>query len=788
MLTITLAYSTENQHSAHLIAEDLADYVTIRHVVVGKANEGPVLADLLTDNEHPLVVLISHAFLTNPNCMLHAERVFGATACLPVLIDSHTYDELQDEIITTPTRLDNQAEVMEYVNHWQDRYIDLRRNASEMEDAAGEGYRRYLSKIRETSVGAEDVLQRIRETWSVTGAQFAANDYQQLFIFADRPRLWDDYRARHTAGDVSGIPGMDQLAAAAARDDDGARTQVPREVEGAGVGTNGATAPEAPPPPEATDPAADEQADIWIERAWALYDKGDAPAALELLAAGRDALPDDPGLHYHHALILATSTEDPTGARREVEALLERYPEHLDAHYLLGELQLAAGDARAARESWEALADLEPFYPELNYRLGRLLAERFPAEYLDAASYLRRATKDDEPVADAFYHYALLLAGPLNKKAKAIKVLRKGLTLDPDHAYAHYELAVLLHATGDYAGARLSFRLATTLNPAFDTVANRRAFAAVQPPGLSGAPAEENALAELKANVARLEAMIANRAPQTTPAPASAPPKPGAGQTVLISGATSGIGRATARRLAPEGYRLILLGRRMERLEELASELYDGQGTETYLLQCDIRSEAAVSDVIAQLPDDWRTVDVLINNAGKAKGTAPVHEGRTDHWDEMIDVNLKGLLYLTRAVTPGMVERRSGFVVNVCSTAGKEVYPGGNVYCATKHAVDALTHAMRLDFVPYGLRVGQICPAMVEETEFSLVRFDGDAERAKIYEDFQPLRSPDVAEAIHFMISQPAHVNVLDLVLQGTQQASSTVVDRSGRARYAEEE
>jgi NADP-dependent 3-hydroxy acid dehydrogenase YdfG len=181
---------------------------------------------------------------------------------------------------------------------------------------------------------------------------------------------------------------------------------------------------------------------------------------------------------------------------------------------------------------------------------------------------------------------------------------------------------------------------------------------------------------------------------------------------------------------------------------------------------------------------------VLINNAGKAKGVDPIHEGDLDHWDEMIDVNVKGLLYLTRAVSPDMVARQSGMIINVASTAGKEVYPNGNVYCATKHAVDALTRAMRLDLVKHGVRVGQICPAMVEETEFSLVRFDGDAERAKIYEDFQPLRSPDVAEAICFMVTQPAHVNILDVVLQGTQQASSTVVHRSGREQYriAEEE
>ena len=177
-----------------------------------------------------------------------------------------------------------------------------------------------------------------------------------------------------------------------------------------------------------------------------------------------------------------------------------------------------------------------------------------------------------------------------------------------------------------------------------------------------------------------------------------------------------------------------------------------------------------------------------MNNAGKAKGFDPIHEGHLEHWDEMIDTNIKGLLYLTRAVTPGMVARRQGHVINVASTAGKEVYPKGNVYCATKFAVDALTKSMRLDLHRHDIRVSQVAPAHVEETEFALVRFDGDQEKANIYEGFQPLTSRDVAETVFFIAQQPAHVNILDVVLQGTQQASSTVIDRSGRDKYQEEE
>lgn len=841
MLTIALAYSTANQTTAHRIAGDLASHVNFDHFVVGKANEGPVLADLLRSVETPLIVLISNDFLTNPNCMLRGHEIFGSgREVLPVFTRSHAYDELTDEVQSEQTRISNQSEVMRYVNHWQDRYIDLRRDSEELVATGGELFRDYLRKIRETSVQAEELLHLLKDSWSLTEAQFAANDYQQLFIFADRPRLWEEFKAYDTDApiDLSGIPGLEMLGPASpvADQEEEARPRDPEDHTSDGVEARpqvpaiddkeqGEATPLSPTDPVSPEPepqtipmqentvippisddtleeerqilaaddddmSSDEQVNIWVERAWSMHDEGDASAGLELLNAGRDALPDNLKLHYHYALLLATATGDAAAARRELEALLDKNPDHSDGLYLNGELALADGDLAIARDNWEALSDAEPFYPGLNYRLGILLADHFPEDYLDAAAYLRRATKDAEPHADANYRYGLLLAGPVGRRKKAIKVLQTAINADPSHAFAHYELAVLLHERGDLEDARHYFQVACRLNPAFKTAANEQAFSLVSSPSVSAAtPAEEDALAALKRNIETLEAMMAERdaAPEPDPAPA-APPKKGLGKTVLISGATSGIGLATARRLATEGYRLILIGRRAERLAALAEELEDDHETETLLLTLDVREQPKVAAAIEGLPADWSTIDVLVNNAGKAKGVDPIHEGKIDHWEEMIDVNLKGLLYLTRAVSPRMVSRQDGMIVNVCSTAGKEVYPNGNVYCATKHAVDALTRAMRLDLVKYGIRVGQICPAMVEETEFSLVRFDGDAERARIYEDFQPLRSSDVAEAICFMLTQPRHVNILDLVIQGTQQASSTVVDRSGRERFAPEE
>lgn len=253
---------------------------------------------------------------------------------------------------------------------------------------------------------------------------------------------------------------------------------------------------------------------------------------------------------------------------------------------------------------------------------------------------------------------------------------------------------------------------------------------------------------------------------------------------VLITGATSGIGRATAYELAREGHDLILTGRRDDRLKKIQDELVQVHpGIHVRTMAFDVRNQAQVEEALASLKD--QDVDVLLNNAGLAKGFSEIHEGDLTDWEQMIDTNIKGLLYVTKIVSGWMVKQGQGQILNICSVAGKQPYPNGNVYCATKHAVDALTHTMRIDLHKYGIRVGQVSPAHVEETEFAEVRFDGDKERGQqVYENWQPLKSSDVAEIIAFMISRPAHVNIQDVDVFGSQQATATIVDRSGRDRF----
>ena len=249
-------------------------------------------------------------------------------------------------------------------------------------------------------------------------------------------------------------------------------------------------------------------------------------------------------------------------------------------------------------------------------------------------------------------------------------------------------------------------------------------------------------------------------------------------KTALITGATSGIGKAIALRLAKEKYALILTGRRDDRLEALKEEIERDYETKVHTLCFDVRDYSQVEKAVNTLPDEWKTIDVLVNNAGLAAGFDPIHSGSLNDWEQMIDTNIKGLLYVTRVVSPAMVARKSGHIINIGSISGKKVYPNGAVYCATKHAVKALNEGMRMDFLPYGIRVTEVCPGAVE-TEFSLVRFKGDRQRAnQVYRGFSPLIAEDIAEAVYYAISQPPHVTVQDMLIMPTAQVDATMIHR----------
>jgi NADP-dependent 3-hydroxy acid dehydrogenase YdfG len=250
------------------------------------------------------------------------------------------------------------------------------------------------------------------------------------------------------------------------------------------------------------------------------------------------------------------------------------------------------------------------------------------------------------------------------------------------------------------------------------------------------------------------------------------------GRIVLVTGASSGIGHACAEAFAEAGCRLVLAARRRDRLDELAARLRDEAGADVFVSALDVRDREAVDAFIAGLEQNWSAIDILVNNAGLARGLAPLHEGDVEDWEQMIDTNVKGLLWVTRAVLPGMIERGSGHVINIGSIAGHETYPGGSVYCASKHAVTAIGRGLNIDTLGTGVRISSVDPGLVE-TEFSMVRFHGDRRRAEaVYYGLEPLMGRDVADAVLFCATRPAHANVREMILMPSAQASSVHVHR----------
>ena len=246
-------------------------------------------------------------------------------------------------------------------------------------------------------------------------------------------------------------------------------------------------------------------------------------------------------------------------------------------------------------------------------------------------------------------------------------------------------------------------------------------------------------------------------------------------KTALITGATSGIGRATAHEFAKQGINLVLCGRRQQRLNTIQKAL--SKKVDVYTLNFDVRNKEDTIIAINSLPNNFKDIDILINNAGNAHGLDPIHDGNIEDWDAMMDINVKGLLYVSKVIMPQMIERQNGHIINIGSSAGKEVYPKGNVYCASKHAVLAITEGMRMDLNPHNIKVSAINPGLVE-TEFSKVRFKGDAKADKVYKGYKALQPEDVAEVIYFAISRPNHVNIADVLMFCTAQASSTIVKK----------
>jgi NADP-dependent 3-hydroxy acid dehydrogenase YdfG len=358
---------------------------------------------------------------------------------------------------------------------------------------------------------------------------------------------------------------------------------------------------------------------------------------------------------------------------------------------------------------------------------------------------LRQSADPDEEL-----HQLLDLSSKYQQKEKETEMSEEN---GQDRLY--YEMALFKYHEGNYPDAQKYYKMAVQINPQLGNKRNDQAF------NRKGPLKYKEAISTDQTWIQRDQVQQKDKSLH-----------------VLITGATSGIGKSTAEIFAKSGHKLTITGRRKKRLKKIREQWEAQYGIDVDILKFDIRNFDETKKELSKLNGP---VDVLINNAGLASGLSEIHIGDIEDWERMIDTNIKGLLYATRCVAPSMVENQQGHIINVGSVAGKEAYPKGNVYNASKFAVEGLTRAMRLDLHKYNIRVSQISPGHVEETEFAKVRFHGDEEKAKIYEDFNPVTSFDIAEIIYFMVTRPHHVNIQDVLVMGTQQASATTIDRSGR-------
>ena len=780
MSTIHLVYAHENSDLAEKLTQDIGRIgIPFQHYTDRAELPLGQLASRVLASDGPVVFLITDNFFKNRHCMAGAlsmlQTLVQQKRVLNIVADGRQSSDGGQTFESVPTEFDRVVHAIQYMNYWQSAYLERNDGLSEVSDAEKEAYERELEAVRNIANEIGEMFSALREAKYFSWEELQKDSYA-LFFHHFQLQEWHEQYAKLAA--------LDQEAPAppprAELSTNAPRTETPA-VPGPLVPASTAE--------EERSEEAEQEIKQTTQDAWFWIEKGHTERGLELFRLALEQYPEHEFLQSEFQRALEQQ-ERATNGQDKVETQKDESPpqepektkpeaqnEAADkdqeaASYLqMGENALAKGDYLLAKYCWDRVTELQPELPGIYRKLALLTSEHLTDYKETAAHYLEQALAAEPEDADLHYRLAVLLRDHLDQPGKALQHFRDTVVLQPDHGLGWLALAKFTQEAGDHPQAESLYQHALEVAPSlkseeYDALFLQPIEEAVETKDVP-TPKKELETPDDQAEQAAV--------PQPTFVQVSEP------LTVLITGATSGIGRATAELFARYGHRVILTGRRTERLEAIKEQFETDFQNEVHILSFDVRDSAAVKDQVEKLPEAWQNVDLLINNAGLAKGLSPIHEGELDHWETMIDTNLKGLLYVTRQIAPGMVQRRKGHIINVGSGAGKEVYPMGNVYCATKFAVDGLTRAMRLDLYKHNIRVSQVSPAHVEETEFARTRFDGDEEKAKIYEDFQPLKAADVAEVIYFIATRPPHVNIQDLWVLSTQQASSTHIDRSGR-------
>ena len=872
MTKIILAYCIENQFVAAKIANALTSKTDIEKVIFDSDNGIALLQKQAQNNSARVLLLVSDNFLKSENCMNNALHILqdlgNQQRLMPIITEGVYSKDGNSQFFNVPTSFDRVSNVIQYMNHWQDTYLELRRvkPSSDEDFELSERVRvvrtisseigellRYLRAMeyftynqfedsnfiilyRTLGISVPEGLAEASKKMGVSHTVFP-NDrvdshintgengtYHQPHIQVEKPpfvqekvanidnnshftldALIDDIKKNDTASTeltgnnsasnfhqiIDEVVNEDSIIAdkiSESREDldtdeiQNIFNEDSKEAAELDIKSLFDDVPSTPPqylsqsplnPPKGDFfPIADiqledvqEEESIKNEVSRIFNEVENTETVFEFenmvqpidnqpitnkskLMEAKAALSKDPldnELRYNYAseLVQEHRYHDTI---EQLEILIENDRTHVEAYILLAYAAEQSGDFLLSLSCLEKVTLIQPSYSGIFYKLGMLLNEHFKSQKRKALHYFKEAVSHDPQNADAYFQLGKIELEQSADFNKSIEYFQKAITHNPQHADAAFELAKAYYEIGDREQAAALYMRAHESNSQFKSKINDEIFKYEVPiPEPLVQPINDN------------------------------------GMTVLITGATSGIGRATAEIFAKQGYRLILTGRREDRLTVVKEHFEKEFNNKNQILNFDVRDLDSVKKAVDSIGEEWKNVDILINNAGLASGMSPIHEGDINDWELMIDTNIKGLLYMTRAIAPQMVARRKGHIINISSIAGKEIYPLGNVYIATKHAVDALTRATRVDLHKYNIRVSQVSPGAVEETEFSLVRFHGDAEKAKIYEEFQPLKASDVAESIYFIASRPEYVNIQDITLMGTQQAGANWYDKSGR-------
>ena len=643
------------------------------------------------------------------------------------------------------TRLDRMSDLIHYMNHWQNRYLEFIETDRKLSADEREQAKERMDRVHHIANEIGEVLNTVRDSLYFSWDQVKANNFKLFLQQFDLSSLQESV--------LDSVEKSEPKPALPAPEEPAPKTEEKEDEETPqGLATPSGPvmfqpiSPKQEDEPDEVEEPADEESEEQVQNteilsveedgealyddeeirktirdAWEWIENGDVDRGLKVFQLAIEQYPNHEQLRTEYLLALSRNSRSPEMAERQLEILHDSGIEEAKSYDLMGEIALSKGDYHFAKYCWERVLNLDPGKKGIYKKLALVTGQNLP-EHRDLA----------------------------------IDYLHKALEEEPENT----QLTTLLN---EYREAPSSVESEAPDQPEVPETPEKS-------PEVSDQAEEPTVIPE--SPVQEEEKVI-----EQPEEPLEAGPQ----QLVLITGATSGIGLACARVFAREGYRLVLTGRRSNKLDQIKEELQEKYNVQIITRSFDVRQQHAVEHALNSLPEGWDVPDILINNAGLAKGLDPIHRGKIEHWETMIDTNVKGLLYVTRLLSPGMVERKSGHIINVGSSAGKEVYPNGNVYCATKFAVDALTRAIRIDLHAYNIRVSQVSPGHVEETEFALNRFDGDSNKARIYEDFQPLKSSDVAEGVLFIVTRPPHVNIQDLHMFGTQQANSTTIDRSGR-------